>query len=214
MHAVQSVFPYTTISNLKRVTNNIGIEAVRSSLRTLISLGGEHPSVIPSLRSLKFGQRGGRYTSVGGWVQPGARDRGSNELFFNFSGSYSQRSFEGNIASGHHHAEPGSDPREFVTTHEFGHLIHYSFGVAQAERISSEMRRIVMEYARTYTPAPGSRKGYKSEISLYATKNTNELIAEAFATVKRSPELASPTERFIYDEFMKLIEEVLNGKAV
>jgi hypothetical protein len=72
---------------------------------------------------------------------------------------------------------------EYVTTHEVGHLVDLAGG----NRARNVMRTKVVKDGR---------------ISGYAKTSSAEAMAEAFATMRTAPQIATPAERAIYDRLM------------
>jgi hypothetical protein len=162
-------------------------EVVKKFTDTVSSLVNEFPALkgMKAIRiapsnvkdSMAFASFNRQSTSV--------RGAGIN-LNSKFSGSYSKTVSE-SIKHGHFHARPDVDPIEYITTHEMGHLLDLATG----KRARNQVKRII------------AKNG--GDVSLYAQVSPAEALAEAFATVRTSAELATPAEKALVEYLLQLL---------
>lgn len=103
-----------------------------------------------------------------------------------FTGDY-QETVSKSIKHGHFHARSDVDPIEYITTHEMGHLVDLATG----KRARNQVRRII--------------ENNGGDVSLYAQVSPAEALAEAFATVRTSPEIATPAEKALVEYLLQLL---------
>jgi hypothetical protein len=94
--------------------------------------------------------------------------------------------------AGFFHAGRDVDRGTYLIAHEFGHVL------AENRRIVSPARRIVEDAVGIAGPRTLNVAGELGLISKYAARQYAEAVAEAFATMTLSPDMASRVERDLF----------------
>ena len=183
----RSILPGTRLGGFAQIANE---EQARESLKALGVLLGKYPSQEKKIKALAF-TPSLPSGDIAHWDK--------SKLVLSSMEGYTVAGWAGAVASEYHHVNPGINPVMYVITHEFGHIL------AERSTAGSAFRR--------YVEARANAKGAEAReivasiglVSRYGRRSWAEMIAEGFATMELSPNIASDVERWAH--------EVLTGKG-
>ena len=133
------------------------------------------------------------------WVRS---SRTHSELSYSRADTLDQMQMDKAISTGWYHAALGTNPAAYTSTHEFGHVLQNMFG---NEAINTKVREILSQaidkpnlssdaQIREIAHEAGLISGYAGS----KMGSMQEVVAESFAAVEMSPQLATDVEKAIH----------------